>query len=977
MISTRIESRKDGKSSAGDSLRYGQGLKVDRETGEYLDKSHRTRFGNFGLIDDGVHINPDINQMIGIIDLASIEMQSNCNLNTRADEKSKMAHFIVSFDQYEPTEAVLRDTEDSMLAAMGLDSNHFSTFLHNDNGHWHLHIFASRIEKEDPHRVSSLWEDQTKRDKVCREVEIRHGLKRDHGMHEITDDGKIVEIPLAERRAAREAKREAAPSISDEARTTEIYSGEKTFQTWANEMRIGDRLKHAKSWQDLHTAAAAYNCEIKQKGAGFIICPVAQDGAIQLSKVGLKNLPAKFGAFQPAAAFAQAAQLQPGKQVPAPEAAYQSGPTQPKAQSHYQKWREARDAYQPMKTDRINEQRESHKEIRSQVVVRQQAELKKIREQKSGTDRIAAVSIAKMQHTAAQVDLASQFAQERKELRAELAGQGPGNTFRDYLVIEASKGDDVALGLARKYGVDESNDVLRKREAEQLVIVAAVTGREYRPAQRMNFTHSIERNGTVVYDFGQGRRVTDSAVSKQVQLNDAAASSPEAIATAMRFAATKFGNTLTLTGSPEFQRLAVETAVRNRLNINFADPELQAYRQEFEASIRPKNLTHQQIQKGVEHVINSGRPGRPPAPILARLAATSGLGRVPVPEAGNRVADDIIRVEQPAAGTAPTEPSSVHELPARGVDAEGQVSGGVLPSVIPHSVGVERTGQDIDVRRPGTSTLGGGSGRSTDADAVGQANPSDAGAGYDVANVRSLGTRSGIQRGRRKLVRPVEPASENNEHGLSVNEPVIEAAATADSHQAEPAQPPAPGPVPGLTQSKKSAKRAVDVEQIYARARLAVEVAKADTTDAHQVTPTPNADVDLPLPPSNKSAKRALDVPAALDPAPQPIEATAADLHQVEVDAVPEPLSAHTWIAQWAEETGKSIVDATAESGDIGHTVVHVAPDGIVLNKGRSGAVYPLPADTVPQVGDKMAVDRNGELCSPRQRAAGKNEPGR
>lgn len=156
---------------------------------------------------------------------------------------------------------------------------------------------------------------------------------------------------------------------------------------------------------------------------------------------------------------------------------------------------------------------------------------------------------------------------------------------------------------------------------------------------------------------------------------------------------------------------------------------------------------------------------------------------------------------------------------------------------------------------------------------------------------------------------------------------------------------------------------------------------------AHQVAPVPAVTADLhqaapaqpPTPPrsapgltqSNKSAQRAFDVPAALDPAPQPIEA---------VDALaraPEPLSAHAWIAQWAEETGRSVVAATAETGDVSHTVVYVAPDGIVLNKGRSGAVYPVPIGVVLQVGDKMAVDRNGELCPPRQRAVGKNEPGR
>lgn len=917
MISTRIDSRKDGKSSASKALFYGQGLAIDKETGEYLikDKAHRTRFGNFGLIEDGVYINPDVNDMIGIINMAAIEMQSNCDLNTRSDEKSKIAHFIVAFDQYEPPEAVLRDTEDSMLAAIGLDNNHFSTFLHSDNGHWHLHIFASRIEKSPPHRVSSLWEDQTKRDKVCREIEIRHGLKRDNGMHEITEDGKIVEIPLAERRAAREAKRESAPSISDKAKTTEIYSGEKTFQSWANEIRIGDRLKHAKSWKDLHAAAAAYNCEIRQKGAGLIICPIGETGGMALSKVGLKNLPSKFGAFQPA---------QPGKQTTEPEATYQPGPTDKKAKSHYQKWREARDDFQPMKTDRINEQRESHKTVRSQVVATQKAEIEKIRENRNGPDRIAALSVAKMDHTAALVELSDQLALERKALRAELAAAGPGNTFRDFLWQEAKKGDDAALGLARKYGIDESNDVLRKREADELQIVAAASGREHKPAQRLNFTYIIQRSGTVVYDFGQGRKVTDSAIAKQIQLNREAGNSPEAIATALRFATQKFGNTLTLTGSAEFQQLAVETAVRNGLHINFKDPTLQAYKQEFEASIKPKNLTPKQIQKGVEHVINSA-PGRPPAPILARLAAT-GLGRVP----GDRAANDVIRLEQPAARTTTDTTSRLHDVPVGKLDVARKVSGGVLPDAVPGRLGDSHAGEDPALRRTGTSAAGStGSGRSADHDQTKAGSGASADHANDVADTaRStgrIGTSAGLQRGR--PVRNGESAG-NGRQGLSVTEAAaiasnhVDPAALVDAypHQvAAPAQQPTSPQAPSPTQSKKS-------------------------------------------------AQRAFGVPPALDS--QQAEAVAAP----EPAPVQQPLSAHAWLAEWAAETGRDIAMATPGNGDVGFSVVHVAKDGIVVNKGRSGAVYPVSNGPVLHVGDKVVVDRSGQLCPASVPGVGEND---
>jgi len=217
MISKRIAGRKDGKSSATNALRYGEGLTTDRETGLILDKSHRTRLGNFGLVDDGVYEGHNISEMSDLINMAAFEMQANCELNTRVGVDKKLAHFVVSYNQVKPSEAVLRDTEDSMLSAMVLDENHFATFLHNDNGYWHLHIFVSRIEKGSLHRGNALWHDQINRDKVCREVEIRHNLPRDNGLHKVDDLGQLVEIPREERRAKRDSK---PLDVSDRARTT-------------------------------------------------------------------------------------------------------------------------------------------------------------------------------------------------------------------------------------------------------------------------------------------------------------------------------------------------------------------------------------------------------------------------------------------------------------------------------------------------------------------------------------------------------------------------------------------------------------------------------------------------------------------------------------------------------------------------------------------------------------------------------------
>lgn len=577
MISKRIEAREDGRSSALSALQYGEGLKPARETGEFLEKSHRTRLGNFGLVDDGVYAGRDLSEMSDLIELAALEMQSNCDLNTRVSQSSQLAHFVCSFNQDEPTEAVLRDTEDSILSALNLSDNHFASFLHNDNGFWHLHIFSSRIEKGPSHRCNDLWHDQIKRDRVCREIEKRHGLKVDNGFHQFNEQGQIVEVPREERRARREKK---PNTITEKARVKEHNSGEKSFQTWCDEIRIGDRLKHAKSWKELHEAAAAYNCEVKQKGAGFVICPTGEKGGVQLSKVGLKNLPAKFGVFVP-----------PIEKVKsAPEMQYKPEPTKPQGVNLYEQWRQAREAFKPQKTDSLNEQRETQKHARADMRKQHKITLEKIRASVKWRDKHSAVSIAKMEQAAALAALSAQHAEERGALRARLAEVGPGNTFRDYLLKQANLGDAAALGLVQSYRQDESTPVLQKREAKQLKIVATVAGQEWRPSPLPPIKHHVERSGTIVFNLGRGRSVTDSAAARQIQLNVAAATDQQSVEVALRFAVSKFGPRLTLTGSAEFQRLAVETAVLKGLGVRFADPALEAYRESFAASQRQKSI---------------------------------------------------------------------------------------------------------------------------------------------------------------------------------------------------------------------------------------------------------------------------------------------------------------------------------------------------------------------------------------------------
>lgn len=608
MIQKEPTSRKDKKSSAKDSLRYGEGVGIDRETGEIIDKSLRTRLGGFGLVENGVYQNLPRDEMLQIIDLAAAEMQANCDLNQRVEADKKIMHRIFSWDQYKPTEAVLRDTEDSALATLKLDKNHFATFLHNDNGHWHLHLFASRIDKI-KHSGNSLWMSHQKLDKVCREVELRHGLKRDAGMHDVDEHGNIIAISFAELRERRlEKQANGSKRISDKAQAIETYSGEKSFQTWANEIRIGDRLKHAKSWQELHATAAAYGLVIKAKGAGFTVSPIGQKGGMQLSKLGVKNLTAKFGVFE-AAAVATANKI-------APTIRYQPEPTKP-ADALYATFKAEKLNHKSVKLVAINSFNDQTKAARQALKQTQREELALIRSKTKGADRFAAVSVAKMAHVVAAANLIDAQREERAQLYQALSKQSPGATFREFVIKQAEAGSDAALVLARKYAAEKATKTLFEREEVTLQIVGKVSGNAYRAVPRLPLKHRVTWLGSVVYDLGHGHKITDKISPNQIQLNDLAARDPASIETSLRFAAAKFGGTLTLTGPRDFQLLAVQTSVSKGLGIKFADPALEQYRQIL--------LEQHKEQQNATRTIRNDNRNIPPAHRRDRLRQLSEL----------------------------------------------------------------------------------------------------------------------------------------------------------------------------------------------------------------------------------------------------------------------------------------------------------------------------------------------------------------
>ncbi|TDK61215.1 TraI/MobA(P) family conjugative relaxase [Sapientia aquatica] len=590
MISKNIEPRKDGISSALDAIKYGVGLKIDKGTGEWLDKSYRTRFQCFGLIDNGVYFDRDPDSMITTVDKAALEMQTILDLSTKVDQKNKLGHFVFSFGQEKPSEAVLLDTEDSMRKALKLSENHFVSCLHNDNGHWHLHIFVSRIEKQKPFRGNSLWRDRTLRDLVCREIEERHNLRRDNGLHEIDANGIMTEVPLQLRIARRESN--SNPNqLSDRALSLEKITGQQSFQSWCNEVRIGDRLIHAKSWKEMHHAATAYQCQIKQRGAGYVICPIEGKGGLPISKVGITKVQQRLGPFVPIDSEAKEASVESSLKYSS-KSIIDDG-------LFFDEWRSKKSGFSKFRQEKWAEFRETATKRRNAILSQYKTDLAEIRSTKSGISAVAARSVVQINHAAKLTEFASIIRQEKQLLKVDITARQPGTNYREYL-FNLAKENDIALETLRGHSAKHSTNVSRESEWAELKIISTFAGNNEHPIRRLPIKHLVLDNGTVVYDLGENRSILDSAIAKQIQLNSAAANDVDSVEIALRFSISKFGHEISLSGPQSFQNMVVEIAVRNGLTVNFTDPVLEKLRTDLSMKknpIKPQRETHHHVKR--------------------------------------------------------------------------------------------------------------------------------------------------------------------------------------------------------------------------------------------------------------------------------------------------------------------------------------------------------------------------------------------
>lgn len=219
---------------------------------------------------------------------------------------------------------------------------------------------------------------------------------------------------------------------------------------------------------------------------------------------------------------------------------------------------------------------------------RLKAEQKKTLVGLCGPSRKAAFSLEKLRMATAKAELAADLKSKKQSLRSSIQPTQE-DAWRIFLQARAQLGSEEALVELHK--IDNT------ARAEQPA-TPAITGtillcdddekeRWWRYTKSAAFilkslAHTVERNGDVT--FRQDGRAILRDEGRHLAVLDE--NNADAIAAGLLIAREKFGGNLSLTGSHEFQRRAVQIAVDRGIAVKFVDPQLEALRQQITAEKR-------------------------------------------------------------------------------------------------------------------------------------------------------------------------------------------------------------------------------------------------------------------------------------------------------------------------------------------------------------------------------------------------------
>ena len=421
--------------------------------------------------------------------------------NTRS-KSDKSYHLVVSFPEGErPTREQIEDIEDRLCDAIGFGEHQRVSAVHQNTDNWHLHVAINKVHAITLRNVTPI-RDHFRLQAACAELEIKHGL---------TQEPHTVDFAQRRERKAR-----------GRAADFEARHGGQSFLAWTQEHARPDLLaavKGGQGWQAVHQVAAAYDLDLKLRGAGLVVSH-RSDGRLHIKAsdvdrgLSLKALTDRLGPFQP-----------PGTQARAepPGARYERRPAP--CGELYEAFQREREASVRARDAAIAALNARHRAYGQELTGWYRQRLQQ--EQAQGLR--GALRRDSLQHITAEREKDRKARREREqEERRRVRAAHPIPHWQGYLEAEAAKGNEAALASLRS----------RQRRTQRLedAVLTAENADQARHIVHAHMKPTIRRDGRVIYRVTDGGVVSDEAAHVRVPQSTTAAAF-----LALSLAADRFG----------------------------------------------------------------------------------------------------------------------------------------------------------------------------------------------------------------------------------------------------------------------------------------------------------------------------------------------------------------------------------------------------------------------------------------------------
>ncbi|MCH1879082.1 relaxase/mobilization nuclease domain-containing protein, partial [Alcaligenes ammonioxydans] len=343
------------------------------------------------------------------------------------------------------------------------------------------------------------------------------------------------------------------PGAANRAEDMERAAGIESLLGWIKRECLPN-IQRSGSWTELHQALQSNGLVLRERGNGLAI--ENSDGlAVKASSVSRDlskaKLVARFGVFKPSSGqHKQPDATQTYRPRPLPsctdttelyaryKAEQQLQNTQRKTASH-----KARD--------------QKHRDIEA---ARTNARTRRAIIKLLGANPLTKKLLYAQAYQALHNKIAAAQNDYRKE-REAISNRYRRQAWQDWLQQQAKTGDKDALA------------VLRANSSRQGLKGNNLAGQFHNDTKPLSHPEHVTKKGTLIYRLGQTAVRDDGS-----RLSVASGANMESLQAALRMAAQRYGQVLTVAGSAEFKENIVRAAVTSKLAVRFKDPALEQHR---------------------------------------------------------------------------------------------------------------------------------------------------------------------------------------------------------------------------------------------------------------------------------------------------------------------------------------------------------------------------------------------------------------